>query len=189
MISSRSPTSAAEALPYPVGRVSSASVNALQIPAMSPYNAPCQPVTCRPGRAGHEGDFTWMIEQPDYADALFVFNDNEEQFRAHQQNPHDPQGCARGEGNAAIRPHQCVEPVRAAGIPTGVNRAGYPQLTDAVRQVIDEAVARVRGLLASGAYTQLFYSADATGQLGSGTFVIGDDVKTYIVEQLRALAD
>ena len=34
---------------------------------------------------GYEGDFTWMIEQPDYADALFVFNDNEEQFRAHQQ--------------------------------------------------------------------------------------------------------
>ncbi len=138
---------------------------------------------------GREGDFTWMIEQPQYADALFVFNDNEELFRVHQQDPNDPRGCARGGGNAAIRPYQCVEPVRAAGVPTGVDRAGYPQLTDAVREVIDEAVAGVRRLLASGAYARLFYSAEPTGQLGSGIFVIGEDVKTYIVEQLRALGD
>jgi hypothetical protein len=138
---------------------------------------------------GRDGDFTWMIEQRDYADALFVFNDNEEQFRAHRQDPDDPRGCVRGGGNAAIRPYQCVEPVRAAGIPTGVNRRGYQQLSDSVREVIDEAVAGIRGLLASGLYVRTFYSADATGNLGSGIFVIGDDVKTYIVEQLWALAD
>jgi hypothetical protein len=55
--------------------------------------------------------------------------------------------------------------------------------------VIDEAVAEVRRLLASGAYARLFYSADATGQLGSGIFVIGGDVRTYIVKQLKALAE
>ena len=26
---------------------------------------------------GADGDFAWMIEQPEYADALFLFNDNE----------------------------------------------------------------------------------------------------------------
>lgn len=135
------------------------------------------------------GDFTWMIEQPAYSDALFVFNDNEEQFRAHQRDPDNPWGCARGGGNAAIRPYQCVKPTRATGIPTGVSRAGYPQLTDAVREVIDEAIAEVRRLLASGAYSRLFYSADAAGQLGTGIFVVGRDVKGYIVKQLKALTE
>jgi hypothetical protein len=82
----------------------------------------------RPRRRLHLDD-----RATDYADALFVFNDNEEQFRAHRQDPGDPRGCARGGGNAAIRPYQCAEQVRAAGIPTGVDRAGYPQLTDSVR--------------------------------------------------------
>ena len=136
-----------------------------------------------------DGDFTWMIEQPEYADALFIFNDNEELFRTHQRDPGDPRGCARGGGNAAIRPYQCVEPVRAAGIPTGVGGAGYPELTDAVRDVIDEAVAEVRALLASGAYARVFYSAEPGGQLGSGIFVIDEDVKSYVVEHLRALAE
>jgi hypothetical protein len=64
-----------------------------------------------------------MIEQPDWADALFVFNDNEEQFRAYRRDPADPRGCTRGGGNAAIRPYRCTEPPRAAGIPTGVGGA------------------------------------------------------------------
>ena len=37
--------------------------------------------------AGEVGDFAWMIGQAEYDDALFVFNDNEEQFRAFQSDP------------------------------------------------------------------------------------------------------
>ena len=36
---------------------------------------------------GHEpGDFAWMITLPEYDDALFIFNDNEEEFHAHQSH-------------------------------------------------------------------------------------------------------
>ena len=30
--------------------------------------------------AGREGDFSWMIRQPQHERTLFVFNDNEEEF-------------------------------------------------------------------------------------------------------------
>ena len=66
-----------------------------------------------------------MIEQPEYADALFVFNDNEGEFRAHQGHAPGARRCHAGGGNAVIRPYQCEDPPRAAGIPTG-DHGGYP---------------------------------------------------------------
>ena len=69
-----------------------------------------------------------MIQQPEHARTLFVFNDNEEQFRAFLRN--EPSGCTGGGGNAVIRPWRCSEPPRAAGVPTGAGGAGYPALTD-----------------------------------------------------------
>ena len=140
-------------------------------------------------RAGADGDFGWMIERPEYADALFVFNDNEEQFAAYVENPSGGAGCSRGGGNAVIRPYRCADPPRAAGIPTGSGGAGYPSLTDAVRHVIDEAIGVVKELLASGRYERVIYSATADGGLGTGIFSVGEDVKRYIVGELRKLAD
>ena len=37
--------------------------------------------------AGKDGDFDWMITQDHYEDALFVFNDNEGQYKAHRDQP------------------------------------------------------------------------------------------------------
>ena len=53
---------------------------------------------------GRAGDFAWMIEQPEYADALFIFNDNEGEFRAHQRHAPGARQCHAGGGNAVIRP-------------------------------------------------------------------------------------
>jgi hypothetical protein len=141
-------------------------------------------------RPGETGDFGWMLQQPEYADALFVFNDNEEQFRAHRADPAGDYGCARGVGNAAIRPFQCIDPPRAAGIPTGTLRSGgHPELTPPVQNLIDDAIDVINDLLATGRYDRVFYSAaNAEGDLGTGTFRVGDDVKRYIVAGLRALA-
>ena len=136
---------------------------------------------------GRAGDFGWMIEQPEYADALFVFNDNEEQFRAYQRDRTGGAGCSRGGGNAVIRPYRCADPPRAAGVPTGAHGGGYRELTDAVRAVIDDAFAVIGELLASGRYARVFYSADADGGLGTGIFTVAGDVKAYIVDKLRAL--
>jgi hypothetical protein len=137
---------------------------------------------------GGPGDFGWMLERPEYSDALFVFNDNEEQFRAFVQDPTNSAGCSPGGGNAAIRPYRCADPPRAAGVPTGSNGAGYLGLTDSVRRVLDEALAIVKDLLASGRYRRVIYSAaNPDGDLGTGIFDVGDDVKRYIVAELRRL--
>jgi hypothetical protein len=137
-------------------------------------------------KSGAPGDFGWMIERPEYADALFVFNDNEEQFRAYLNQPTGGVGCSAGGGNAAIRPYRCVDPPRAAGIPTGSNGAGYRELTDAVRGVLDEAFAVISDVLASASYRRLFYSAaNSDGDLGTGIFDVGSDVKRYIVAGLK----
>jgi hypothetical protein len=140
---------------------------------------------------GADGDFGWMIEQPEYDDALFIFNDNQEQFLDYLTNPTpDGFGCEAGGGNAVIRPYRCVNPPRAAGLPTGSNGEGYAELTPAAKHVIAAAFGVVRETLASGRYRRIFYSAANTeGDLGTGIFEVGDDVKKYIVDELRQLAD
>ena len=134
------------------------------------------------------GDFAWMIGQPAYADALFVFNDNEEQFRAFRRDPHSAAGLSPGGGNATIRPYRGAEPPRAAGIPTGRAGQGYATLSADVRQAIDDALEMIAELLASGAYERVVYSAaNDEGDLGTGIFEVADDVKRYIVSGLRRL--
>src|SRR5262249_42909522 len=94
--------------------------------------------------------------------------------------------CHAGGGNAAIRPYQCRQPQRAAGVPTGAGGHGYPPLDDDARQTIDDAIATIAALRAPGTYRRLVYSAaDELGDLGTGIFVVGDDVRAYIVDQLR----
>jgi hypothetical protein len=135
---------------------------------------------------GERGDFGWMLRQPRYEDALFMFNDNEEEFRAHQAHVPGSQMCQPGGGNAIIRPYQCQLPQRAAGIPTGSHGVGYGQLDNHVRRVIDEAVGVVASLLASGQFRRVIYSAsNESGDLGTGIFRVRPEVRAYIVEGLR----
>ena len=136
-------------------------------------------------RPGQPGDFAWMIKQPEYADAFFVFNDNEAEFRRHQRHGANAGLCRSGGGNAVIRPYQCRSPQRSAGVPTGDTSGGYRALSDHVRGAIDSAVDAVA--VASAGYDRLFYSADGSGALGTGIFRVDESVKRYIVEQLRAL--
>ena len=134
------------------------------------------------------GDFAWMITRPEYADALFVFNDNEEQFRAFRLDPTSPAGLSPGGGNATVRPYRGADPPRAAGVPTGRAGQGYPALTPDAREAIDDALQVIADLLATGAYRRVVYSAaNDDGDLGTGIFEVGDDVKRHIVNGLRTL--
>jgi hypothetical protein len=58
-----------------------------------------------------------------------------------------------------------------------------------VRAVIDEAIARIEALLATGGYDTVVYSADRQGRLGTSIFSPGDDVVDHITGRLRALAE
>jgi hypothetical protein len=138
---------------------------------------------------GGDGDFEWMIRQDEFQDALFVFNDNEDQYKFHRDHPsdHDSEGCAPGGGNAIIRPYQCRQPPRAAGIPTGPD---YFHLSPRIKQMIDEAVGTIQTIVRAEGYKRIFYSAEnSNGNFGTGIFYVGDEVKAYIVDQLKRLSD
>jgi hypothetical protein len=133
------------------------------------------------------GDFSWMIGRPEFARALFIFNDNEAQFIAFQTG--HASGLTAGGGNAAIRPYQGHSPIRAAGIPTG-NHGGYQKLDKNVRALVDDAIAHIQRLLATDNYDQVIFSYDAKNEtLGTGIFNVADEVKNYIYESICSLGD
>ena len=75
----------------------------------------------------------------------------------------------------------------AAGVTTGSNGAGYRTLSHQVKRIIDEDLAHIEALLATGAYGAVVYSGDGHGGLGCGIFArtLGADVKRYILDGLR----
>ena len=124
-----------------------------------------------------EGDFAKMIKAPQYKNALFVFNDNEQQYLS--------RSCQAGGGNAIIRPYQCIDPPRAAGIPTGSHGTGYAKFTSHVKTLIDNAINQIVTICNKYHYDTIYYSSDKDGNLGTGIFNVDSDVKTYIVQQLQ----
>ena len=141
--------------------------------------------------AGQEGDFEWMIRQPQHARTLFVFNDNEEQFFEHFHG--GAHVCMSGGGNAVIRPWQCSAEPRATGVPTGtyetgIHYCGYSWLDARVRGAIGDACAQIERLLASGRFDTLAFSWDDETKLGGRIFTTAQPVRDFIVEQLLATA-
>lgn len=138
------------------------------------------------------GDFNWMIKRPEYNDILFLFNDNESQFAQFINSlgkPTKPPGaCSVGGGNAIIRPYQCLNPPRAAGIPTGDNAGGYNTLTRS-KQFIDNAFVYIQQLLQTGRYKRIAYSASEDGTLGTHIFSPSQEVKQYILGKILSLAN
>ena len=142
-------------------------------------------------RARCEGDFDWMIRQPEYAGTLFLFNDNEGDFLAHHQG--GPHTCEMGGGNAVIRPYQCQTPQRALGIPTGtyspgVHHLGYSCLDAHVVGILDLAFARLDELLSTGHYDGVAFSWDDETKLGGRIFDTAQPVRDFVVERILAAA-
>ena len=140
---------------------------------------------------GQKGDYAYDISQPEHKTTLFVFTDNTER---------------RGEaGSASIRPY--IRDPRygnVVGISTGVrpqNQArtntGFMNLDESgAREWIDADITQLRKMLLSGRFSRVMYPADSIKKmqtdnfigapvLGSGVFVVGDDVKQYITEKIH----
>ena len=133
--------------------------------------------------AGVSGDYLWMIDQPEFARALFIFNDNEEQFDAYIAG--EESGFSAGGGNAAVRPLRKHSPPRAAGVPTGKRGCGYSALDAATKSKIDQALGVVETLMKTGDYDQIVISASKDGDtLGTGIFEVALEVRDYIYQQL-----
>jgi len=163
------------------------------------------------GEPNVDGDFEFMIEQPEHQATLFVFNDNEEQFLAHFLAANNPFGaaalninplpsnvggdpCSAGGGNAAIRPYQCAPHRRAVGVPTGSYKhqqdgePGYASLDARVRQMVDFSMMQIDAMLASGRFTSLAFSYNPETKLGGRIFKTAQVVRDYIVAELLRVA-
>ncbi len=130
------------------------------------------------------GDFDWMCKQPEYSNALFIFNDNEEHHNSNK----------RGMGNAIVRPYnkfnkQLTKP-KSAGIPTGtMAEGGYQKLTPNVTKVVSESINEIKELLTLYEYDSIYYSVGSNGKLGTGLFNVNSNVIDYIDQQIKALAN
>lgn len=137
-------------------------------------------------KPGLDGDFSWMSRQAEHEKTLFIFNDNEEQFRAFVRG--DSLGFSEGDGNAKIRPLRGLKPPRAAGVPTGSRGGGYSRLDESTKKVIDESLSVIQELLNSGDYERMVFSKDKnSATIGTGIFNVAPEVKTYIYDALMGL--
>ncbi len=137
-------------------------------------------------KPGRDGDFSLMSGQAEHEKTLFIFNDNEEQFRAFVKG--ERSGITAGGGNAGVRPLRGLKPPRAAGVPTGSGGEGYSRLDDSTKKVINESLAVIQELLNSGRYERVIFSRDKfSPTLGTGLFFVAEDVKKYIYDALMSL--
>jgi hypothetical protein len=134
--------------------------------------------------ANKTGDFSWMIDKPEYSRSLFVFNDNEKHFYEFFNNKiiGNP-----GDGNAIIRPYQGRDPPRAIGVPTGtLEKGGYKQLIDSTKKPIDDSMKTFLKLLETENYDSVIISWDfKKNTLGVGLFNPSNQIKDYIVKQIQ----
>ena len=129
------------------------------------------------------GDFKWMIQQEEYKNALFIFNDDIESVGSYKN----------GGGNACIREYNSnnpnIEIPQSAGIPTGSRKKkkGFQKLDSEAQEYIDTALEKIKGLIQKHSYETVFYSADRDGILGSKLFKPCDDVIVYITAKILEL--
>lgn len=130
------------------------------------------------------GDFSWMCEQEDFKNALFIFNDNEEHHNTDIE----------GAGNAVMRKYNKYSQLgipRSAGIPTGsyglFHCGGYDELNLHVKTQIDNSIQEIIQLIRTYNYPLLIFSCDKNGLLGTGIFKVDPNVIKYITQQIYSL--
>lgn len=132
-------------------------------------------------RQNQYGDFNWMIKQEEYDDSLFIYSDNIECFLSLSRKA--------GAGNAIIRPYRFAPDgyPRSSPIVTGsLANGGFSKLNDEAKNLIDQGINEIKDKIRKYKYKRVFYSAESpNGILGQRLFVIDDNVKKYITNQLR----
>jgi len=140
------------------------------------------------------GDFTWMINRKEYSDALFIFNDNQEQFLDFARYINDNNqkylvnACKPGQGNDKIRNYQCLNPPRAAGIPIGSQLKGSYSNLKVAKPYIDSSLNFIKDLLKTGIYKRIFYISDKDNYLLKvDAFEPSYEIKKYITDNIYKL--
>lgn len=134
---------------------------------------------------GKVGDFSWMIQQPEFSNSLFIFYDNDEQHST----------AVAGKGTSVIRPYnkygRYVRKPKSAGIPTGPrNGVAYETFTRSNSERVNEAVEEIKELILLHRYKTVYYSAEIlNGNIGSGILQDKLDKRAvkYITKKIRDL--
>lgn len=144
-------------------------------------------------RPGMHGDYAWHLKQLDkyYVRSLHAFNEN-----AHQQMTK----CTfNGAGNACVRSYR--QEGRSIGIPTG-DMGGWHRLDESTKWgmdakgLIDLAFAEIVDHVAKHPtrFDRMFYCVNKEDVgtirhdwIGNGVFRIGDQVRSYITQKIKAL--
>ncbi len=127
------------------------------------------------------GDFNWMIQQEEFDNSLFIFNDNEEH---HNTN-------IKGGGNAVIRcfnKYSNLDKPRSAGVITGtLQDGGYSYFTIDIMQKITECFDEIKYLINKYNYNTIYYSSDLEGRIGTSIFNVDTKVIDFITFNLHSL--
>jgi hypothetical protein len=137
-------------------------------------------------------DFAKMIIEPKNYNNLFIYNENEEQYRN--------KSLYNGGGNANIRQYRVDIPEKklihnknsgsALGIPTGKNGSGYSSLNDENKIIINSSIEQINKFLQLNKNTNIVYwSIDKNCNIGHSIYQVGDDVIKYITTKLKEVAN
>lgn len=149
-------------------------------------------LSCKYTEKNTDGDFRWMLRQPQYAMSLFLYSENVVDWLT-QEN--------KGGGTACLRPftynaHKLMkiecEP-RAAGLPTGWSRQsrGFSRLDNLTKEAInfafDHIVALIRELKTID--TVIYSCAENDYDIGVNIFKgsLSDEVVSYITARIHVL--
>lgn len=133
------------------------------------------------------GDFKWMLKQPEYEDALFIYNDN-------VKDSLDP-NVMEGGGSAAIRnlSWRFSTPPRSVGVPTGwsVASGGFDEMDIYSKKAIDFSIARIWKIIldSNSQVTKVIYSCSREDKMkiGVSIFQPHSSILNYINDQLHNL--
>jgi hypothetical protein len=132
------------------------------------------------------GDFSWMINRPEYNNALFIFDETQEDFlkfaEYSQSGILDTNLCNRLFKD--FQQLQCQDPPKAAGIPVASDDKGYQDIITALPYV-EGALNYIESLIKSGHYTQILYPAERDDRTFRTSYNVSPDIKEYIVNSLE----
>ena len=140
------------------------------------------------GPSSTEGNFGWMLQQPQYKNALFLFMDN-------WLDSQDSVACA-GSGTARYRPlsYNFVEGrPRTAGIPTGWSsrRGGFQTSNKMTNVAINIAFGRIKCILVEyqDEIDTIVFSCDQNdhSNIGTNTFRVNENVIQIISRKIQDL--
>ncbi len=133
------------------------------------------------------------IRDPQFEDALFIFNDNLVQHNTIERgsNSNDVIRLYNSHGIYGVRPRSAGI-ITSKGIPGKSSREGFKSLTPQVKKTIDASFLEIKELVKEHCYTRVFfpaqlYEADKYPRPYFGSMIIGEDVREHITELLYSL--